>query len=175
MFYLRGYSPPVSKYKSLRPCLLHRHILHAINVNSLVFCCRSESEMDIWKCKYCPFNCAKRTKLFNHYRLKHGSFSRTEPLPCLYEDCLCTFRSFNALKVHLSRLHNKPDIQPSHADVPVKKQMDVTFAFRRKEIVHKKPDVSEVLARWPALFTESQASCEYSQNRALWPCVLCMG
>ncbi|XP_049333235.1 uncharacterized protein LOC125801128 [Astyanax mexicanus] len=38
----------------------------------------------------------------------------------------------------------------------VKKEMDVTFALRRKEVVRDKPAISEVVHRWPALFTESQ-------------------
>uniref|UniRef100_A0A8C7WUQ7 C2H2-type domain-containing protein n=1 Tax=Oryzias sinensis TaxID=183150 RepID=A0A8C7WUQ7_9TELE len=72
----------------------------------------------LWKCKYCPLNCEKRAQLFKHYRLKHGSYARTEPFPCLYQECPCTFKSLNALKVHLSRLHTKTvDQQP---DAPVK-------------------------------------------------------
>ncbi len=67
-----------------------------------------------------PFNCEKRTQLFKHYRLKDGSYARTEPFPCLHQECLCIFKSLNALKVHLSRLLTKtPDQQPS-VDVPVK-------------------------------------------------------
>lgn len=72
-----------------------------------------------WKCKYCSFNCEKRSQLFKHYRLKHGSYARNEPFPCLHQECLCTFKSFNALKVHLSRFHSKPSGQQS-VDVPVK-------------------------------------------------------
>ncbi len=80
---------------------------------------RSQGKM-LWRCKYCPFNCENRAQLFKHYRLKHGSYARTEPFPCLHHECLCTFKSLNALKVHLSRLHTKtPEQQPS-ADVPVK-------------------------------------------------------
>ncbi|KAK1172509.1 hypothetical protein AOXY_G5105 [Acipenser oxyrinchus oxyrinchus] len=36
--------------------------------------------------------------------------------------------------------------------------MDLTFSLRRKEIVEAEPLVSEVRERWPALFTEEQAS-----------------
>ena len=73
-----------------------------------------------WKCKYCHFTCEKRAQLFKHYRIKHASFARTEPFPCLYQECVCTFKSLNALKVHLSRLHTKSlDPQPC-VDVPVK-------------------------------------------------------
>lgn len=76
----------------------------------------------IWRCKYCPYICERRAQLFKHYRLKHGSYARTEPCPCLHQECPCTFRSLNALNVHLSRLHTLiPDQQTSvNVDLPVK-------------------------------------------------------
>lgn len=40
----------------------------------------------------------------------------------------------------------------------VKKEMDVTFALRRQEVVNEKPAINLMLQRWPALFTESQVS-----------------
>ncbi|XP_056295592.1 uncharacterized protein LOC130209778 [Pseudoliparis swirei] len=39
--------------------------------------------------------------------------------------------------------------------------MDSTFALRRKEIVDGEPPVSEIEARWPALFSERQISAEF--------------
>lgn len=42
----------------------------------------------------------------------------------------------------------------------VKSKMDVTFALRRKEIVQEKPDISQIVHRWPALFTEGQV-CKF--------------
>ncbi|XP_046711688.1 uncharacterized protein LOC124390047 [Silurus meridionalis] len=45
----------------------------------------------------------------------------------------------------------------------VKKEMDVTFAFRRKEIVKEKPAISQLVHRWPALFTENQVSYEFGR------------
>lgn len=62
-----------------------------------------------WTCKYCTFCAEKRGYLFKHYRLKHGIHTQTSPLPCLYKDCLYTFKSFNALKVHLSMWHAQKD------------------------------------------------------------------
>lgn len=59
-----------------------------------------------WTCKYCTFCAEKRGYLFKHYRLKH---TQTSTLPCLYKDCLYTFKSFNALKVHLSMWHAQKD------------------------------------------------------------------
>lgn len=38
----------------------------------------------------------------------------------------------------------------------VNKEMDMTFALRRKEVVQDKPAISQMVQRWPALFTESQ-------------------
>lgn len=38
----------------------------------------------------------------------------------------------------------------------VKKEMYMTFAFRRKETVKDKPAISQMVYRWPALFTERQ-------------------
>ena len=43
----------------------------------------------------------------------------------------------------------------------IKKEMDVTFALRRKEVVNDEPAISQIVERWPALFTESQVCFEY--------------
>lgn len=59
-----------------------------------------------WTCKLCSYGCEVRGQLLKHYRLKHANYTRRFPIPCLYKECLCTFQSFNALKVHLSRLHS---------------------------------------------------------------------
>lgn len=45
----------------------------------------------------------------------------------------------------------------------IKKEMDVTFALRRKEVVIDKPAISQIIRRWPALFTESQV-CVTDKN-----------
>ncbi len=62
-----------------------------------------------WTCKFCNFTCDKRGQLLKHYRLKHGGYTRTSPLPCVHKECPCTFKSFNALKVHISRAHSQID------------------------------------------------------------------
>lgn len=59
-----------------------------------------------WKCKFCLFSCEKRAQLLKHYRLKHGGYTRTTPIPCLHTDCLCSFKSFNSLRVHLTKSHS---------------------------------------------------------------------
>lgn len=75
-----------------------------------------------WRCKFCTFVSLKRGQLLKHYRLKHGGFTRSSPIPCLYQQCICTFKSFNALKVHLSRSHSqvtseKDDVQTFNCQV----------------------------------------------------------
>ena len=65
-----------------------------------------------WNCKSCDFISEKRGHLLKHYRLKHGSYTRTAAFPCLHQECLCTFNSINALKVHLSKIH--PNAQEAH-------------------------------------------------------------
>ncbi|KAJ8287164.1 hypothetical protein GJAV_G00048360 [Gymnothorax javanicus] len=43
----------------------------------------------------------------------------------------------------------------------ISKNMDSTFAMRRKEFVNLEPPVKDAMARWPALFTESQIIAEF--------------
>ncbi|KAK5605701.1 hypothetical protein CRENBAI_007487 [Crenichthys baileyi] len=45
----------------------------------------------------------------------------------------------------------------------VKEKMDLTFALRRKEVVESEPAISEMLERWPALFTEDQVYMEFNR------------
>ncbi len=60
-----------------------------------------------WSCKTCRFEADTRTELLKHYRLRHGMVSRGQTVPCLYKDCPCSFKTFNALNIHLSRQHPK--------------------------------------------------------------------
>ncbi|KAK0148422.1 hypothetical protein N1851_011247 [Merluccius polli] len=59
----------------------------------------------MWKCKLCVFSSNLKIQLLRHYRLYHGQYSTVSLLPCLYNSCMCTFSTFNSLKVHLSRIH----------------------------------------------------------------------
>lgn len=45
--------------------------------------------------------------MLEHYRLHHGNVSSVSPLPCLYDDCVCTFQSVNALKIHLTWVYTQ--------------------------------------------------------------------
>ena len=56
----------------------------------------------IWQCKLCSTSVSSRPQLFKHYRLQHSHFPRVSPL---YNDCMCTFQSLNAMRTHLSRTH----------------------------------------------------------------------
>ena len=58
-----------------------------------------------WMCKICSFESEKRLGLLKHYRLKHGNGGRSQSVPCLHTDCPCSFKTFNALQIHLSRHH----------------------------------------------------------------------
>lgn len=68
-----------------------------------------------WKCKLCTVSADTRAQLFRHYRLKHSLYSRVSPLPCLHNSCICTFLSFNALKIHFSQFH-RDVCRPSASD-----------------------------------------------------------
>ncbi|XP_039892718.1 uncharacterized protein LOC120736559 [Simochromis diagramma] len=45
----------------------------------------------------------------------------------------------------------------------IKHAMNITFALRRAEVVKDKPDISQMVQRWPALFTESQVNLEFNR------------
>ncbi|XP_060771467.1 uncharacterized protein LOC132882224 isoform X2 [Neoarius graeffei] len=45
----------------------------------------------------------------------------------------------------------------------VKQKMDLTFALRRKEVVESEPAISNIVERWPALFTEDQVCMEFNR------------
>ncbi|KAE8291545.1 hypothetical protein D5F01_LYC08899 [Larimichthys crocea] len=48
-------------------------------------------------------------------------------------------------------------------DSLIRKNMDITFALRREEVVKHEPDISLMVQRWPALFTESQVYLEFNR------------
>lgn len=56
-------------------------------------------------CKICRFNSNKRFELLKHYRLKLGNSGHSQSVPCLYTDCPFSFKTFNALRSHLTRKH----------------------------------------------------------------------
>ena len=48
---------------------------------------------------------ASRSKLLHHYKLKRPHFGRSSRYPCTYQPCPCTFKTWNALIVHQSKIH----------------------------------------------------------------------
>lgn len=62
----------------------------------------------MWQCKGCSATVASRSELLKHYKLKHPHFGRTSRYPCTYSKCPCTFKTWNALIVHQSRVHSTP-------------------------------------------------------------------
>lgn len=61
-----------------------------------------------WPCKNCDFRASKRLDLLKHYRLNHFLIGPGRSVPCLFADCPCSFKSWRALRTHLSRDHNPP-------------------------------------------------------------------
>lgn len=72
-----------------------------------------------WKCRLCDSFSLTRAQLLGHYGLQHSHFSKVSPLPCLYDSCICTFVSFNALKIHVSRFHNEKDKRHACQEIQV--------------------------------------------------------
>ncbi|MEQ2248739.1 hypothetical protein ILYODFUR_022065 [Ilyodon furcidens] len=56
-----------------------------------------------WICKISTFVVAEANELLRPYRLRHNY---SEFLPRLHVDCPCSFKTWNALKSHLSRKHS---------------------------------------------------------------------
>lgn len=51
------------------------------------------------------------------------------------------------------------DMKKRHPNASlIAKNMNSTFALRRKELIEREPGVKDTVERWPALFTESQVS-----------------
>ncbi|KAF0040513.1 hypothetical protein F2P81_006411 [Scophthalmus maximus] len=78
-----------------------------------------------WKCKLCAAVFDKSAQLLEHYRLQHSNVSSVSPLPCLYDDCIYTFQSVNALKIHLTRLYRL------HSQTPEPNENQVCAEFHR--------------------------------------------
>lgn len=83
----------------------------------VLFCSASLQDSGMhWLCKLCTFSSLKQGQLLKHYRLKHGGFTRTSrehqntyqniAMPSSAVLTVCTFKSFNALKVHLSKIQS---------------------------------------------------------------------
>ncbi len=60
-----------------------------------------------WCCKIYRCSSPNQRALITHYKLKHCHQASHCPLPCLYKDCVCTFRSELSLKKHLTCDHSQ--------------------------------------------------------------------
>lgn len=60
-----------------------------------------------WSCKCCHYSSPSQRTLIVHYKLKHCHQARNCPLPCVYADCVCSFRTESSLKKHLTRDHSQ--------------------------------------------------------------------
>jgi len=67
-----------------------------------------------WKFKLCTAVFDKRVQVLEHYRLHHANVSSISPLPCPYDDCICTFQSINALKIYLTQLHTQTAVHSAN-------------------------------------------------------------
>lgn len=64
----------------------------------------------MWRCKECNIILATRFELLKHVRLEH---SHRQRYSCIHTDCPCSFKTWNALQIHLSRFHHKDNFQES--------------------------------------------------------------
>lgn len=60
----------------------------------------------MWTCKGCTLSLSSRSELLSHYKLKHPQYGSTARFPCTHPNCPCTFKTWNALKIHQSRIHS---------------------------------------------------------------------
>lgn len=64
----------------------------------------------MWRCKECNISIATRFELLKHIRLEHNHRQR---YTCIHTDCPCSFTTWNALHIHLSRCHHIDNCQES--------------------------------------------------------------
>ncbi|KAL6458608.1 hypothetical protein MHYP_G00320800, partial [Metynnis hypsauchen] len=56
-----------------------------------------------WKCKLCTYVTNNRRKILGHYRSSHCHYGGRVPVPCIYSDCVCSFKSHKALGMHVKQ------------------------------------------------------------------------
>ncbi|KAI2648642.1 Zinc finger protein 526 [Labeo rohita] len=64
----------------------------------------------MWLCRDYGSSQASRSKLLKHFRLVHGHYGRKHKYPCAYSNCPCTFKTWNALRSHLSTSHGSEQL-----------------------------------------------------------------
>lgn len=73
----------------------------------------------MWLCRDCGSSQASRSKLLKHFRLVHGHYGRKHKYPCAYSNCPCTFKTWNALRSHLSRSHGSEQLPQNSSQTTV--------------------------------------------------------
>lgn len=68
---------------------------------------RCSPVLALMQCKNCKFSHSDSEVLLKHYRLHHGQGLPEKNWPCLYLDCVCSFKTSGALKLHLARFHTQ--------------------------------------------------------------------
>lgn len=86
--------------KTLTHTLITLNMILILIFLSFFFSC------SMWQCKACSESTASRNELLSHYQLKHPHFGRTTRYPCAYLSCPCSFKTWNALIIHHSRVHS---------------------------------------------------------------------
>lgn len=62
----------------------------------------------MWRCKECSESLSGRYELLKHFRLQQRHRQR---YPCPHTNGTCTFKTWNALHIHLNRAHPKQNSQ----------------------------------------------------------------
>ncbi|XP_029989343.1 uncharacterized protein LOC115418930 [Sphaeramia orbicularis] len=59
------------------------------------------------------------------------------------------------------------EVKKRNNEAVVREKMQRTFSYRRQEVVHNEPVITEFVNRWPALFTVSEINAEFMRITTL--------
>jgi len=90
-----------------------------------------------WICKLCSVSKPDRANLWIHMKSKHAIHASVNPMPCLYSDCIFTFRSLSSLTCHMSRKHPENDNSDIYCELYLKCAHCGVFCFTVKSyLIH---------------------------------------
>lgn len=89
----------------LQKCVLEKFIVPDLEVSLKQWMCLGE---EMWRCKDCNVSRSSRLELLKHIRLQHRHWQH---YPCPHTICPCTFKTWKAVHIHLSRVHPKQNSQ----------------------------------------------------------------
>ncbi|CAI5657329.1 unnamed protein product [Oreochromis niloticus] len=75
--------------------------------------------------------------------------------------------SENPESLELERISLLTELKKRNNEKTVREKMARTFEFRRKEVVDKKPDIKNLLERWPGLFQMKEINAEFLRVTAV--------